>query len=357
MIILRYLSKQILGITFAATFILLLVAVLGRFLKYLAQASQGEIDPGVLVLLMSYRLPEFLQLILPLALVLGILLAHGRLYADNEMTVLFACGLSKVRLLGLTLVSSLLVAGLVAGLSLGLTPWGLVNTDALLEAQKELNEFDIMVPGIFQNISRGARTTYAETVSDEELRNIFMHERARNRVTVARLANPVEDENGQRLVVLKEGSMSEGLSGKQEYTVTGFNELGIRIPSRTLNFEIAVAERALSTRDLLSSSRLPDQAELQWRISLILLIPVMTLLVVPLSRVAPRQGRFAKLLPAILLYTLYFGFLLGSRDLMARGDIPASIGMWWVHALFLAAGLLLLLGKMPDLRRWNFLNR
>ena len=105
MIITRYLSKQILQTTAALSFILLVVAVLGRLLKYLAQASQGDLDPGVLFLLMSYRLPDFLQAILPIALLLGILLAYGRLYAESEMTVLVACGIGSRRLLQITLLS------------------------------------------------------------------------------------------------------------------------------------------------------------------------------------------------------------------------------------------------------------
>ena len=72
MIISRYLTRQILQVTAATTFILLAVVVLGRFLKYLGQASQGEIDPAILALLMTYRIPEFIQLILPLALLLSI---------------------------------------------------------------------------------------------------------------------------------------------------------------------------------------------------------------------------------------------------------------------------------------------
>ena len=40
----------------------------GRFIKYLAQAASGLLDPGSLFLIMGFRLPGFLQLILPLGL-------------------------------------------------------------------------------------------------------------------------------------------------------------------------------------------------------------------------------------------------------------------------------------------------
>ena len=110
MIITRYICRQILQATAAITLVLMVVVVLGRMLNYLARASQGELDPDLLALVLTYRLPDFLQLILPLALLLGILLALGRLYADSEMTVLIATGMSQHRLLGITAVAAVIVA-------------------------------------------------------------------------------------------------------------------------------------------------------------------------------------------------------------------------------------------------------
>ena len=356
MIISRYLTRQILQVTAATTFILLAVVVLGRFLKYLAQASQGEIDPGVLALLMSYRIPEFIQLILPLALLLSILLAYGRMYADNEMTVLSACGLSTRRLLGITLIASSIVAVTVGFFSFKVTPWGLVNTANLLEAQKELNEFDVMVPGLFQNISRGARTTYTENIVGEEMQNVFMHESASGRVTVADSAVPVEDAEG-RIVLFTNGSLSEKEVEEQGFVLTSFKEMGVRIPDREISIDITVEEKAMPTLMLWQSSDASHQAELQWRISLVLLIPVLTLMAVPLSRVSPRQGRFAKLVPAVFLYILYFGLLLVSRDLTASGELPIVVGGWWVHGIFLFLGWILFTNRMPDLSIPGFLQR
>jgi lipopolysaccharide export system permease protein len=357
MIISRYLTRQILQVTAATTVILLAVVVLGRFLKYLAQASQGEIDPGVLALLMSYRIPEFIQLILPLALLLSILLAYGKMYADNEMTVLSACGLSTRRLLGITLISSTLVASTIAVLCFMITPWGLVNTDNLLEAQKELNEFDVMVPGLFQNISRGARTTYTEDIIDDEMQNVFMHESETGRITVAKSAIPSEDEDGGRFVLFTQGSIAENELEDGSYLLTQFAEMGVRIPAREINIDVALEERAMSTLALWQSEEPSHIAELQWRISLVLIIPILTLMAIPLSRVSPRQGRFAKLVPAVFLYIVYFGLLLVSRDLIAAGDLPAVIGLWWVHAVFLVLGWLLFNRKLPELAIPGFLTR
>ncbi|MDR2212549.1 MAG: LPS export ABC transporter permease LptF [Pseudomonadales bacterium] len=344
MIIFRYLTRQILQAMLALSFILLVVAVLGRLLNYLAEASQGELDPSVLLLLMSYRLPDFLQLILPLGLLLGILLAYGRMYAESEMTVLAACGISTRRLLGLSTFSGALVMLLVAFLSLYLTPLSLVQTARLLESQQNLNEFDVMVPGLFQNISGGQRTTYAESVSPDGMSYVLMHESNGDRLILAESARPYEDAEGRRFVLFKNGSMAEGLSGAGEYSLTRFEEWGVSLPPRDLNFDVALEEKAMSNAELWNAGQPLQIAELQWRISLVLLVPVLMLLAVPLSRVSPREGRFGKLVPAILLYLAYFGLLLVCRDLVASGTLPPWLGLWWVHLVFAGLGLWLMGG-------------
>lgn len=351
MIIARYISKQVFVITSAITFILLVVVVVGRMLQYLAQASQGEIDADVLALLMSYRMPEFVQLTIPLALALGVLLTYGRLYAENEMTVMIACGLSRIRLLLITFIPATFFTLFVAVFALMVTPWGLVNSDRLLEAQQELTEFDVLVPGVFQSMSRGARTTYAETVRSNVMDNVFMHEREPGRVTVAGTAVAQQGDDGQRFILMSEGSIVEGLSGREAYSVIRFDELGVRLPERELSIEVSIEEKAMATLELLGTGEASKQAELQWRLSLVILVPVLMVLVVPLSRVSPREGRFARLVPAILIYIFYFGLLLASRDLVADGRLSPLVGLWWVHLLFLGLGLLLFLDKLPNVLR------
>lgn len=353
MIILRYLTRQVTLIALSITFILLVIVVAGRMLRYLARAARGELDTSVLLLLTGYRLPEFIQLTIPLALMLGVLIAYGRMYAENEMTVLTACGLSRLRLLLITLIPTTIFAAIVAFLAFFVTPWGLMKADHLLETQEQLTEFDIVVPGIFQRLSGGERTTYTETVERELMQHVFMHESASDRVTFSATAVARESETGQRYILLERGSMLEGQPGSSVYNITRFNELGVRLPARELSLSLAVDEEALPTRALLAGSEPAHQAELQWRISLVLLFPILILLIIPLSRVSPREGRFARLVPAVMLYILYFGLLLAGRDMLASGSISPRIGLWWVHGLFLLLALLMFNGRLPLLARWR----
>ena len=165
MIIFRYLSRQIFQVMTAVTLILLVVVMISRFLGYLGQAVAGEISSDILLRLMLFRLPEFLLVIIPFALFLGILLAFGRMYSENEMTVLSACGYSQKRLATATVLAASLLSVFMGVLSLQVAPLGLQNTEQLLESQDELTELDLIVAGQFQRFAEGLRTTYAESIS------------------------------------------------------------------------------------------------------------------------------------------------------------------------------------------------
>ena len=113
LIIFRYLSRQLLQVMLAVTSIVLLIIMSGRFVNYLADAASGQLRADFLLAIMAYRIPDFLVMILPLGLFLGIILSYGRLYVDNEMSVLSACGMSRHQLLAMTMIPALGVMVLV----------------------------------------------------------------------------------------------------------------------------------------------------------------------------------------------------------------------------------------------------
>ncbi|HUH37512.1 MAG TPA: LptF/LptG family permease, partial [Spongiibacteraceae bacterium] len=99
---------------------------------------------------------------------------------------------------------------------------------------------------------------------------------------------------------------------------------------------------ARPTAKLLNSTESKDQATLQWRISLALLVPVVALIAQALARTNPRRGRFGKMFPAFLLYMLYLVLLNAAREMLDKSEVSPLVGLWWVHAVFLALALALL---------------
>ena len=361
MIVFRYLSREVLLTLSAVSAVLLVIIMSGRFIRYLAQATQGVLDPGVLLMIMAYRIPGFLQLILPLGLFLGILLAYGRMYLDSEMTVLSATGMSQQRLFSYSLAPAFLVALLAGWLSLGLAPQGVEHVARILNQQSAMTELDTLVPGRFQSMKDGSRVTYTEALSEDRgsLDGVFISEKQLSSkgdkergisVLVAESGRQEIQDDGSRYLILENGYRYDGNPGEADYRVIKYDTYGVLLPKPNVAADVTDRE-AIPTSQLFGTSEHKLQAELQWRLSIPILVFVVTLLAVPLSRVNPRQGRFLKLLPAILLYMVYLALLIGARGALDKGSIPVALGLWWVHALFILIGLLLLYWE-PLRLRW-----
>ncbi len=351
MIVFRYLSREVLVTLTAVSGVLLLIIMSGRFIKYLAQAAAGQLDPGVLFMIMGYRLPGFMVLILPLGMFLGILLAFGRMYLDSEMTVLSANGFSDRRVLWYTQGSALVVAVIVATLSLWVAPAGVLKTQQLFNEQAAMTEFDTLSAGRFQSLGSGQRVTYAGGLSEDrtQLQDLFITERAGGGgdtvdsgvgVLVAETGRQQMNADGSRYLVLYDGYRYDGTPGSADFRVISYDTYGVLLPKPEIATEVTDHE-AIPTLALFGQADIDLQAELQWRLALPLLVFVVAFFAVPLSRVNPRQGRFLKLLPAVMLYMAYLALLISARGWMESGKLPAALGLWWVHLLFLAIGMVL----------------
>ena len=366
MIVFRYLAREVLHSTVAVTGVLLLIIFSGRFIKYLAQAASGDLAPDVLFEIMAYRIPGFLELILPLGLFLGILLGYGRLYLESEMVVLNACGISQKRLVGYAMGPAALAASLIAILSLWVSPMGAAETVRIFDEQKSRSQLDSLTVGRFQtHTGQNSRVSYTDHVGDDgRLGRIFLTERTSKGIPAIVIAESGEKsrsaETGDQFLVLQKGVRYEGRPGRADFTETTFGEYGVRLEPPEIISGVTKAS-AKPTAELLASDHRVDQAQLHWRFSLPILALVVTLLAVPLSQVNPRQGRYAKMLPSIILYLLYLMLLSTARSQVEDGK-AGVFALYAVHLVFLGIAFnLLFAGRfwgrlfdripMPRLRR------
>jgi lipopolysaccharide export system permease protein len=350
-IIFRYLTREILSSTFAICTVLLMVLISGRFVKYLANALAGNLEPSVIFAVIGYKIPGFLELALPLAFFLSILLTFGRLHIENEMSVLKACGISELQLLGYTFIVAIGLAILVGWLSLFVSPAGATKTEAIFLAQQQMTELDKVNPKKFYSLKGGRGVTYADSISSErELEDVFLAVSAgsvdtfnrRLAVVVAERGRQQQSEDGiERFLVLEKGYRIEGIPGSHEYQITHFEEYGSKLKTPK-KIEEDPETDAIATSELLMSDDPKLEATLQWRLSIPLMVLIVVILAVPLSRTDPRQGRFTKLLPAIALYFAYLLALNTLRGNIESGELPVSITLLPVHAVFLLLGLWLL---------------
>jgi len=81
---------------------------------------------------------------------------------------------------------------------------------------------------------------------------------------------------------------------------------------------------------------------------------VLTILAVPLAKTEPRKGRFAGIASAVLVYLIYANLLAAGRGWLERGELPAAVGLWWVHGVFLLAAALMLFQQLGLWRPFKF---
>jgi len=354
MILFRYFCKEVFASMTVITIVVMVIAVGSRFSGYLSDAASGRISREIVWLLLMYRLPGIIELILPISFFLAIMLAYGRLYADNEMVVLKSSGFGDKRILGYTLIQGLLVMLLTGSLSLWLKPLGEQGMDRLRSGQKTLTEFDMLSPGRFQMLNSGRRVTYVEDILDnQELKEIFISEMqiaetGDKKETITMMAASGEtsiDAKGNRFLVLKEGRRYGFAFDSPEFQVIDYEEFGQLLEKEQAQDQ-AVLPRARSSQLLLESSLADlassqESAELQWRMALIIMIPVLVLIAVPLSKVEPREGRFARFVPGMVLCFLYLLSLSSSRSAISDGLLAPFPGLFMVHLLFLVIALTL----------------
>src|ERR1700678_1235002 len=340
----RYVLREVVQTWLAVTGVLVAILVSNQLSRVLGQAAENQYGRGVVFDLIALGAIMNLSVIVPVGLLLAVVLTLGRLYHDSEMAALQACGFGPQRLL-----APLLCFAAVIALGLGwlsFFPVPPAHREAQLRRQSAVKEaqFGRLDAGRFRSFSGGEAVFYAERVDAEGvLHNVFVQRESAGRIEVALADTATYSKataNGGHLVTLFNGRRYEGVPGQDDFRVTEFREHGIPISTPT---DVAGTKDpdTKPTRELFGSDAPSDVAQLQYRTSEPLMALVLTLVAVPLSRLRPRQGRYARVGFALVVYVVYSHLLSAAKVWLEKGELSPAIGVWWVHAAALGLGLYL----------------
>jgi len=151
----------------------------------------------------------------------------------------------------------------------------------------------------------------------------------------------LDEETGEQYMLLNKGKRYELSKGNSEISELSFESYRYKLKGPESN-RVRKRIQSTPTMDLLSSQDSEEMAELQWRLSLAPLALIIVMLAVPLSKVNPRQGRFLKLIPAVLIYLSYVAGILVVKNAIASEKIGPLPGVWLVHFFYLMLALVLL---------------
>jgi len=357
----RYLLKEVIYGWLAVTIVLWLVLISNRLVLFLSDAASGDIAASLIVKLLGLKMVWYMVHIVPFALALGVVLGLGRLYRDNEMTVMSACGVGTWRIYKPLLGFGLVVAMVLTWLALYVSPEVQGISNRLTLMAEEQADFTLLGAGRFNEIQDGQLTFYAERLSADKqsMENLFIVARRKDEtdsrppqlLTAKSAYRKRNAGSGDNFLVLVDGYRYEGRSGEANYRIAKFAEYGVRIELPDSEHVVDKRE-STPTADLMKSTNLKDIAELQWRIMMPVSVIVLLVLAVPLGKSSPRQGRYGKLVVAVLLFVIYYN-LMGVAEVWVKdGVVPPAIGMWWVALLpVLLAVILLRSDRLPWLFR------
>ena len=354
MIIERYLYREVLRACAVVLAVLVLVYGADRFTRILSETAAGVVSPGLVAQILALKLVEKLPVFLPLALYLAVLVGLGRLSRDSEIVALGAGGVGIWRLSGgiLRMVLAFSLAG--AALSLLVSPSVAAMRWGLIEEARHQAESRMFVPGRFKEFGGGGEVIYVESVDTESGRmsDVFVRVRRPHRqyVLVSGAAwQTVHPDTGVRYMVLEDGYRYASLPGGAAFSVTRFERHAVRIEARPRR--VAGKREGLATMALIDSDDPRHFAELQRRVSSVVSIVVLGMLAVPLAQTSPREGRYARLLLAIVVYFIYTNAVSIVEHLVDRGTVPGAVGAWPVHAVMALVAVALLVDQATGGRR------
>ncbi|GMR04042.1 MAG: LPS export ABC transporter permease LptF [Gammaproteobacteria bacterium] len=347
MIIHRAFYREATQATLAITGVIMVVLVFFGMTALLGRVAGGRFTDTILFTLLGLQTLKRLDLLLPLALYLGILLTLSRWYRDSEMTVLAACGVGLLELLRPVMVLALIVSLAVGVLSFYFTPLAYSQMERVKNENAARPDIGRMAPGAFIESSKGQRIFYTEKIDSRNgvLKNVFVgsFRDGKRGVLVARSGKPyVEPKTGDKFLALKNGALYEGIPGEADYRILEFETYNVRLEPKKV--EPSSATTSGMSSDRLFGSRVKDHvAEWHWRMAKPIVVLVLSVFALVLAYTDVRRGRLSNVFTAILVYFIYSNLLVFGQTLIKKGQIPSVIGLWWVHILlaFIAGYLLM----------------
>ncbi len=355
MIIIRYLVRETLKSQLAILFILLLIFFCQKLVRILGAAVDGDIPTNLVLSLLGLGIPEMAQLILPLSLFLGLLMTLGKLYTESEITVMHACGLSKAVLIKAAMILALFTGAVAAVNVMWAGPWSSRHQDEVLAEAKANPGMAALAQGQFQQASDGNAVMFIESVNGNRFHDVFLAQlrpkgNARPSVVVADSGELSQQKDGSQVVTLNKGTRFEGTAMLRDFRITDFNNYQAIIGHQAVSADPDDTEQ-MDMRTLWKTHTDRARAELHWRFTLVATVFIMALMVVPLSVVNPRQGRVLSMLPAMLLYLVFFLLQTSIKSSGGKGKMDPMIWMWAVNLLYFALAVLLNLWDTVPMRR------
>ena len=316
--------------------ILFLLVVGSRFVSYFEQASEGLIDPSIILYAVFLRFPDFISLLLPLSFFIGILITVSRLYADREIYAYFSTGISPITLIKFIFPQAIIYMVFTLILSLYIAPVSKQVSNELLKVDTFEEQIASLSPGEIVSI-KGSKSFITVSENNEAyLKNvIFFNDDGKDSILISSDILSISSSQLDYELLFKDGSLTTGIFSDDPKIISSFK-----------NFKFPLAnnqtDAVTSFENIFSSINIDDPLGFQWSISLSITIIVLMVIAIYIGKVEPRQGRLSVILPGMLIYILYLSLLLLGRDHIVQNN-QTEFNLIFIHLIFIFFAILLYL--------------
>ena len=336
--------------------VLLGIVVVSQLIRLLADAVSGRIAVDGVLALLGFSAMNYLPVLLSISLFISILLTLSRSYRDSEMVVWYCSGIGLTRWIRPVLWYALPVVAVIGLLSMVLTPWALLKADEYMNKLESRDDVTAATPGTFRESKQADRVYFIENVDagSNRIGNVFVQSDQNGKVGTMVAQHGLQETlpNGDRFLVLLNGTRYEGKTGQRDFSIIEFERYAIRIDSAPAK-QARIWLRTMTTLELWRNPTPLNLSELEWRLGLPISAALLAMLAIPLSYVNPRAGRSLNLILAIVLYMLYNNMISVTNSWVGQGKLSPGIGLWGIHAVMLMITVLMFYRRMTlfSLRR------
>jgi len=340
-IITLYLIGQVTKISFLTLIVLFSVFFLNEFTVYLEKVSSGELYPELLILVSIYSMSEIVEVVLPLSVFIGTIIAIYRLDQNNELLAFSKMGLGKRKVVLVSCIPAIFFALFVALVSFYLTPLSNNKLAFLNDVERFSDRFKLMGAEKINVLDDLNAIFYAKEASDRGFQDVFSS----------------FETNDSEFVLTADELISKPLNKKENRISFESGKFSVLSEAMPLDFSfdefflILPKKPILNVEDLkrkyfheLIFAKDLERIELLKRSSMPLIIIISALIAASLTMRLKDTGRFYIFLSGLIIFMSYYGLSL-SQEVFSNFSLNSTIVFFSIHGIYLIAAIMLALDQ------------
>ena len=328
-----YILNQLLKTLLITFFILFGILFFNESIGFLEKASNGELYPSLVSLVLIFAIPSLLEIAIPTSLFIGTLIAIYNLKKTNEITFANQAGLGESGIVLICLLPSIFLSIFLIFNSFFLAPTSNQQLSFLSKSQSFADNFKLMGEGKINEIEELNGIFFAEGASDLGFQNIFAKIESEdlnyilNSEEVSansndQIYNKILFENGELFIPLEENNF-----------FLDFESLFFLFPKSEIQ-----ASKEIKTKTWNELSKETDNqiyvTEILERFSLSLMLIISVLIAAPLSLRMQENGRFFLVFSGLVIFLSYYGLVIGQKAFIEENIFKPEQIFLIIHGLF-----------------------